>query len=89
MADYKLKEDAKSQEALSTDDINWELTNKLKAEPKYIAFNNWAKENGVIMPNVIILYNQQVNYPVAFGTEGLIGIAAKNNLHAKQVSIII
>ena len=33
--------------------VNWEITEKLKKDPKAIAFNKWARENGAIFPRVI------------------------------------
>ena len=44
---------SKSISRLADNEINWELTNKLRKEEKYIAFRKWATENGAIFPNVI------------------------------------
>jgi len=32
--------------------INWEITNKLRKEPKYANFIKWAQDNGAIFPSV-------------------------------------
>ena len=45
----------------------------MKQEPKYIAFAQWCKENGVEHPGV--------DFPALFGTRGeLMGMAAKRDL---------
>ena len=50
--------------------INWERTRELEQEEKYVRFNRWCDENGVI--------RDCVRYPVAFGDEGqLVGVAAR------------
>lgn len=40
---------------LKESEINWEITNQLKKEQKYITFLKWANDNGVIMQSVNIL----------------------------------
>lgn len=59
---------------------NDELTAKVQAEEKYINFNKWCKENGVIAPDC--------EYPVVFG-DGLIGVGAKRHLGSLKAYIYI
>lgn len=42
--------------------INWEKTLEIEKEEKYVRFNKWCTDNGVI--------RGAVRYPVAFGAEG-------------------
>ncbi len=37
---------------LKEDAINWEVTKKLRQDPKYAAFLKWAKDNGAVFPRV-------------------------------------
>jgi len=37
---------------LSEDEINWEVTERLREEEKYVAFNRWVVENGIVCPTV-------------------------------------
>lgn len=54
-------------------EINWEVTERLAKEQKYINFNKWADDNGIIRPSL--------RYPTAFGKDGhLIGISAKRTI---------
>lgn len=46
----------------STAEINWEVTNRLAQEPKYVEFNKWLDDNGARRPSV--------RYPAAFGKTG-------------------
>jgi hypothetical protein len=46
----------------STAEINWEVTNRLAQEPKYVEFNKWLDDNGAKRPSV--------RYPAAFGKSG-------------------
>ena len=53
--------------------INWEVTERLAKEEKYINFNKWCDEHGVVRPSL--------RYPTAFGEEGrLVGISAKKTI---------
>ena len=62
--------------------VNWEVTERIQNEPKYVAFNQWAKENGVIAPSV--------RYPVAFGEAGqLIGCAAKRPVGFNEAFVYV
>ena len=38
---------------------NWEVTERIEKEEKYVNFNRWCDENGII--------RSAVRYPVAFG----------------------
>jgi hypothetical protein len=53
--------------------INWEATERLAKEEKYIRFNKWCDDNGIIRPSL--------RYPTAFGDDGkLVGISAKRTI---------
>lgn len=53
-------------------EINDMATIELKQDPKYINFVNWALDNGAKFP--------RLDYPVAFGKNGLVGIGAKEDI---------
>jgi len=38
---------------LRDSEVNWPVTKKLQNDPKFIAFNKWARDNGVLHPKVI------------------------------------
>ena len=62
--------------------VNWEVTERIQTEAKYVAFNQWAKENGVI--------SSAVRYPVAFGESGqLIGCAAKRPIGFNEAFLYV
>jgi len=69
MVEILREEMARRLKLESTAEINWEVTNRLAKEPKYIEFNKWLDDNGAHRPSV--------RYPAAFGKNGqLIGLAA-------------
>jgi len=47
-----MKEKIRGNRRLDDDEINWEITERIRKEPKFIAFNKWASDNGIISPNV-------------------------------------
>lgn len=54
-------------------EINWEVTEQLTKQDKYVQFNKWCDENGIIRP--------ALRYPTAFGKDGrLVGISAKRDI---------
>ena len=55
------EEEAKASDnnGLSDEDINWPVTEKLRKEPKFVAFNKWANDNGIIAPNVLLIINHR------------------------------
>jgi hypothetical protein len=54
-------------------EINWEVTERLAKEEKYIRFNKWCDDNGIVRPSL--------RYPTAFGKDGrLIGISTKRTI---------
>ena len=57
------------------------MTEKLKSELKYKEFLEWGKVNGVVMPSI--------DYPVAFGNEGLIGGAAKCDIWPNKAFLFV
>ena len=62
--------------------INWEVTKQLEQEKKYVKFNQWCKENGVV--------NSAVRYPVAFGEDGqLVGIAARREIGFNEAYLYV
>ena len=63
-------------------EVNWEVTERLAKEPKYIEFNKWCDDNGVKHPSI--------RYPVAFGKEGqLVGIAATREIGFNEAYIYV
>ncbi|OMJ86347.1 hypothetical protein SteCoe_12134 [Stentor coeruleus] len=62
-------------------DVNVEKTKALKADPIYAAYKKWADDNGVICPNL--------DYPVAFWDEGVIGTAAKNDIPPNKAYVFV
>ena len=62
--------------------INWEVTEQLSKQEKYIRFNKWCKENGVISPSL--------RYPTAFGDNGkLVGISAKRTIGFNECFLFV
>lgn len=55
------------------DEINEELTNKARQDPKYNVFLDWLTSNGAIIDPCI-------EYPVAFGPQGYIGVATNKDI---------
>ena len=52
---------------------NWEVTERIEKEEKYVRFNKWCEENGVVAPSV--------RWPVAYGESGeLIGVHANKDI---------
>ena len=45
------KED-ETKKLIGDNEINKELTEKLRKDPKFVAFNKWATDNGAIFPRV-------------------------------------
>jgi hypothetical protein len=63
-------------------EVNWEVTKKLQAMPKYIKFNKWLDDNGARRDSIM--------YPAAFGPDGgLIGIAAKRDIGIQEAYIYV
>ena len=59
--DSRLKREEYSQ-------INWEVTAQIEKEEKYVRFNQWCKDVGIIAPSI--------RYPTAFGPTGsLVGLS--------------
>jgi hypothetical protein len=53
--------------------INWPVTNQLQQQPKYVNFNKWCDDNGVVRKSVM--------YPTAFGPSGnLVGLSATRTI---------
>ena len=52
---------------------NKEVSEKLRQQPKYVAFKKWCDQNGILYSGV--------EFPAAFGTNGqLIGMAAARDV---------
>jgi hypothetical protein len=67
---------------ISEDEINIPLTEKAKKDPKYIQYLEWLTTNGVKMHGI--------DFPVAFGPYGYIGIATKNEeIPAQKVIVAV
>ncbi len=57
-------------------------TKLLQVNQKYISFINWLKENGTI-------YEDLLNYPVAYGPLSLVGVSAKEEInHYKAILFV-
>ena len=63
--------------------VNLEKTQKAQSDGKYLKVFNWAIANGVIMPSVIII---QLQFPVAFWDEGIIGMSAKADIPSNKAN---
>ena len=61
---------------------NEALTAQAKSDPKYAIFLKWLVQNGAVI-------NPCVEYPVAFGPRGYIGIATTEDLNPIQPIIAI
>ena len=57
------------------DSINEEFTKKAKQDPKYQIFLDWLTSNGSII-------DPRVEYPVAFGPRGYIGVATAGDIES-------
>ena len=82
MVEYLRKElnERVEQEGFNT--INWEVTERIQKEEKYMRFNQWCKENGIV--------SSAVRYPVAFGKQGnLIGVAARKDIGFNEAFIFV
>ena len=54
----------------------------MEKEEKYVLFNKWAKENGII--------SDAVRYPVAFGENGeLVGMAAARDIGVNEAYLYV
>ena len=82
MVEYLQKElsDRVTQEGCNQ--INWEVTERISQEPKYVKFNQWLKDNDIVSP--------AVRYPVAFGPSGqLIGCAARRSIGFNEAFLFV
>ena len=62
--------------------INWEKTREIEQEEKYVKFNKWCKDEGIIRPSC--------RFPVAFGEKGeLIGISAVRDIGLGEAYIFV
>ena len=62
--------------------INWEVTERLSKEEKYLKFNKWCDDNGVIRPSL--------RYPTAFGDDGkLVGISTKRTIGFNECFLFV
>eukprot|EP00347_Sterkiella_histriomuscorum_P010279 403376910 len=62
--------------------IHHEKTNKLRQQEKYVNFQKWLEDNGVLHPGV--------DYPVAFGRQGqLIGMAARKDIPPQKAFLFV
>ena len=62
-------------------EINWEKTAELEKEEKYVNFNKWADENGIV--------RSAVRYPVAFGEAGLVGMSANRDIGINEAYLYV
>jgi hypothetical protein len=82
MVEYIINELNKRLEVEDMKFINWEKTRELQAQPKYVNFHKWLKENGVIYDSI--------EYPVAFGKAGnLIGVAARRPIGPEEAYLYV
>ena len=82
MVEYLQKElrDRVRQEGCNQ--INWEVTERIAQEPKYVKFNQWLEANGVVSP--------AIRYPVAFGASGqLLGCAARRTIGFNEAFLYV
>lgn len=63
------------------DRLNVEATERLKNNQEYIDFLRWAEANGVVHPSL--------DFPAAFGAEGLHGIAAKCAISSSKAFLFV
>lgn len=61
--------------------VNQTLTAKYKADLRYLRFVNWLGANGALFP--------RVEFPVAFGPDGLVGCLAKEDISANSSFLYI
>ena len=62
--------------------INWEKTREIEQEEKYVKFNRWCDEQGIIRP--------ACRYPVAFGEKGeLTGVSANHEIGLGEAYIFV
>jgi hypothetical protein len=61
--------------------VNQALTAKYKADLRFLRFLNWLGANGAVFP--------RVEFPVAFGPEGLVGALAKEDIGASSAFMYI
>lgn len=66
---------------IGENEINLELTEKVKKDPKYDAYRTWLKEKGVLW--------KDIDFPVAFGPSGVIGVAASKDIPNSQAIICV
>ena len=67
-------------------DVNLELTTSLKSNPKFKSYLSWLSSNGCLFPSVI---PNQLDYPVAFWKEGIIGAQAKRDIGPNKAYIFV
>ncbi|EGR33354.1 SET domain protein [Ichthyophthirius multifiliis] len=63
------------------DELNIELTQKAQNDQNYIRYIKWLKDGGAIFDNI--------EFPVAFGPTGYIGVIAKEEIPANKVFVAI
>lgn len=66
---------------IGENEINVELTEKAKKDPKYHAYRTWLTQKGVLW--------KDIDFPVAFGPSGVIGVAAAKDIPNSQAIICI
>ncbi|KAL4489194.1 hypothetical protein ABPG72_006258 [Tetrahymena utriculariae] len=63
------------------DEVNVELTKEIQKDKKYQVYLDWLKKNGALFENI--------EFPVAFGNSGYIGVAAKERIPPNKVIVAI
>ena len=82
MVEYLQKQISDRFTKESVEQINNAVTQRLEQEKKYIKFNEWCKENGVVSP--------AVTFPAAFGEDGgLVGLAAKRDIGFNEAYLYV
>jgi hypothetical protein len=64
--------------------VNVSLTSSLQNDPLWIEFKSWLISNGCRFPNV---HFNQLDFPVAFGDLGTIGVKAKSDIPSQKAFI--
>lgn len=63
------------------DEVNIELTKEAQKDKRYQIYLEWLKKNGALFENI--------EFPVAFGNTGYIGVAAKERIPPNKIIVAI
>lgn len=65
----------------SDNEVNVELTAEVRKDKKYAIYLDWLRKHGAVFENI--------EYPVAFGNCGYIGVAAREKIPPNKVIVAI